>query len=55
MKITKRHIPYEKMSKKAQKSENLKQRNDWGRINPVTRIIPSKKVYNRQKFKREGM
>ena len=29
-------------------------RGDWGAIKPVTRVKPSKKVYNRKKNKQEG-
>ena len=45
-------VSYEKMSKKAQREYNLKQRNDWNGVNPVTRVVKSKKAYNRQKFKK---
>ena len=44
-----------KMSKKAQREYNNKQRNTWGGLSPVTRITPNKgrNAYNRQAQKRE--
>lgn len=39
-----------KLSKKAQRKINQKQRNMWT-ISPITRVVPSKKVYHRKKFK----
>lgn len=41
-------VPKQKMSKKAQKELNSKQRVAWA-VSPVTRKIESKKVYNRKK------
>lgn len=43
-------IPYNKMSKKAQKELNRKARKDW-QMNPVTKVVPDKTKYNRAKFK----
>ena len=40
-------ISYKKLSKKEQKAENAKKRNDWGPLNPVTRLSRNKKAYNR--------
>ena len=45
-------IPYEKLSKKKQREFNLKQRGTWGALNPVTRKVESKKIYNRKKARR---
>lgn len=53
MELTIKYIPYSKMSKKAQREYNAKRRNSWGEMSPVTRIVPNKKVYNRQAFKSE--
>jgi len=39
------------MSKKAQKEYYRKQRNFWS-MDPVTRIIPDKKKYNRKVIKK---
>lgn len=41
-------IPFEKMSKKAQRAENNRRRNDWGPLNPVTRCSKNKKAYDRK-------
>ena len=46
-------IPYEKLSKKAQKEKNAKQRLDWGMVKPCTRVEKSKKDYSR-KVKHKG-
>ena len=49
-----KYVPYEKMSKKAQKELNQKKRNSWGELSPVTRIVPNKKAYNRASAKKEA-
>ena len=49
--MTKRKVS--KLSKKAQKELDVQQRNIWT-VNPVTKIVPSKKVYSRKKFKKVG-
>ena len=41
-------IDIEKMSKKAKKEHFKKYRNDWNGINPITKKINSKKIYNRK-------
>lgn len=41
-------IPFEKLSKKEQRKINNSKRSDWGAINPVTRSVPSKKLYTRK-------
>lgn len=48
----KQYVPIDKRSKKAQKDYYSKQRHTWGELNPVTRSVPSRKVYNRNKEKR---
>lgn len=45
-----KYIPYEKLSKKEKRELNRKKRSSWGCVNPVTRKVESKKVYNRKKF-----
>ena len=45
-------IPYEKLSKKQQRAINAKKRGTWGALNPVTRKVESKKIYNRQKARK---
>lgn len=47
----KQYITLDKRSKKAQKEYYAKQRRTWGELNPVTRSVPSGKVYNRKKEK----
>lgn len=41
-------ISKSKMSKKAQKELNSQKRVTWG-FSPVSRVKPSKKIYNRKK------
>ena len=40
----KKFIPYEKLSKKEQRKINNAKRNDWGELNPVSRVVKSKKT-----------
>lgn len=42
-------VPQDKMSKKAQKELNDKKRHTWGNTNPVTRVQPNKKAYDRKR------
>ena len=42
-------IPFEKLSKKAQRELFRKQRGTWGAISPVTRRSPDPKAYRRRK------
>ena len=44
-------IPLNKQSKKAQREFYAKQRGDWNGVKPVTRVVESKKVYDRKKNK----
>ena len=46
------YVTIDKRSKKAQKEYYSKQCHTWGELNPVTRSVPSGKVYNRKKEKR---
>lgn len=45
-------IPQDKMSKKAQKELNDKKRGTWGNTNPVTKVQPNKKAYDRKRDKK---
>ena len=45
------YVSLDKRSKKAQKEYHAKQRRTWGELKPVTRSVPSGKVYNRKKEK----
>lgn len=40
-------IPYEKLSKKAQRELDRKKRGDWGAVKPVSRREESHKAYKR--------
>lgn len=46
-------IPYEKMSKRAQREYNRRRRVTWGELNPVTRKSENPRAYNRLKMKKE--
>ena len=44
-------IPLKKQSKRARKEFYEARRGSWEGMNPVTRTVPSKKVYDRKKQK----
>ena len=46
-------IPLNKQSKKAQRRYHAAKRGDWNGVSPVTRVIPNKKAYDRNRMKRE--
>ena len=50
----KRVIPLNKQSKKAQRERHKKRRGSWYGLSPVTRTVPSGKVYDRKRVKRES-
>ena len=41
-------VPLEKRSKKEQKAYHAQQRGSWNGVNPVTRVVPNKKVSDRK-------
>ena len=43
--------PLKKMSKKEQKAYHAQQRGSWNGLSPVTRIVPNKKAYDRNRAK----
>lgn len=45
----KKHVPFEKLSKKQQREINAARRGSWGAVNPVTRKPENSKAYNRTK------
>lgn len=45
-------VPLNKRSKKAQKEYHAKRRGSWYGLIPVTRTVPSGKVYDRNRVKR---
>ena len=48
------YIPYEKMSKKERRAQDLKGRHTWGITNPCTKSIPCALIYNRKtKYKND--
>lgn len=49
-----RMVPLKKQSKRAQKKYHSSQRGTWHGLCPVTRTVPSAKVYDRKKRKQEG-
>ena len=44
--------PINKMSKKAKKEYFAAQRGSWNGVVPVTKIVKSKKIYDRNKMKK---
>ena len=46
-------VPLKKQSKRAQKEFHSKRRGSWYGVSPVTRSVPSGKVYDRNRMKRE--
>lgn len=48
-----RVVPIRKQSKLAQKAYYSKKRGSWNGVCPVTRVVPSGKVYDRNRDKRE--
>lgn len=44
-----RFVPLEKRSKKAQRAYHQLMRGSWREFSPVTRVVPSKKLYQRKK------
>jgi len=42
-------VPLEKQSKRQQKEYYSSRRKDWNGVNPVTKVMPNAKSYNRKK------
>jgi hypothetical protein len=49
--LKQKYVPIEKQSKRKQKEFHAAQRKSWNGINPVTRVVPNTKAYNRKKSK----
>ncbi|MDO4458464.1 MAG: hypothetical protein Q4C42_00005 [Clostridia bacterium] len=49
--MAKKFVSVEKLSKKAKKAYYNEQRSTWGVANPATKVVESKKAYNRKKQK----
>ena len=45
-------IPLNKQSKKEQKKHHARSRRDWNGLKPTTRVVKSKKVYDRKKMQK---
>lgn len=45
-------VPLEKQSKKEQRIFHARKRRDWNGLKPTTRVVKSKKVYDRKKLKK---
>lgn len=45
-------VPLDKRSKKTRKEYYAKQRGSWYGLSPITRTVPSGKVYDRNQVKR---
>ena len=46
-----RYIPVDKLSKKQKKAYYAARRGSWNGVIPVSRQVPSKKIYNRKQAK----
>lgn len=44
-------IPHEKQSKREQRKFHADKRGSWNGINPTTRIVKSRKVYDRNRIR----
>jgi len=49
--IMEKFVPFEKLSKKKKHKHNTQKRRDWGAVNPVTRVPPNPKAYDRNREK----
>ena len=45
-------IPFDKQSKKEQKKYHARSRRDWNGLKPTTRVVKSKKIYDRKKLRK---
>ena len=46
-----KYIPVGKRNKRKQKEYYAAHRGSWNGVNPISRAVPSKKIYNRKKEK----
>ena len=44
-------IPYKKLSKRKRRELDSEQRGSWDAVDPVTRAIKSRKIYDRKRIK----
>ncbi len=47
-------IPLAKQSKAKQREYHVARRGSWNGVNPVSRIVPSGRAYDRNRMKREA-
>lgn len=47
-------VPLRKQSKKTQRAYHAGQRGSWNGLSPVTRTVPSGRVYDRNRMKRRA-
>lgn len=45
-------VPLKKQSKKEQRKFYARKRRDWNGLKPTTRVVESKKIYDRKKLKK---
>lgn len=50
-----KYVSIEKMSKKKKKEYHSSKRNNWGTVNPCTKIVSDKTKYDRNKYKHTEM
>lgn len=48
-------VPLDKQSKKEQKKFHARRRRNWNGLKPTTRIVTSKKVYDRKKLRKTDL
>ena len=50
--MKKKEVPLKKQSKKEQRKFYARLRGDWNGVKPVTRVVKSKKIYDRKKIQK---
>ena len=48
-------IPINKQSKKEQKKHHARSRRDWNGLKQTTRVVKSKKIYDRKKMQKQNI
>ena len=49
----KQPVPLHKQSKRAQRAYHAARRGSWYGLSPVTRVVPSRRNYDRNRMKRQ--
>ena len=47
--MNQQYVPLDKRTKRKRKEHHNMNRRDWGGINPVTKVKPNDKIYNRKR------